>query len=226
MTENWRALPSLQPGETLLDIAIEGLKKEDFEIKYSKENHLYFIRLLKPIPESRDTFINLLLRMPQHYRVNPVFNTLITRPEHQQIHQLMLKYLSFGRDHGALRQTIDVTVHRGEEYLQEARKLSVGSCRLRAIAFKEEMKRLYPDVPVSIVINPDHCFIEMELDGQWQRYCLGGYRDTPGLLESVKEESLTSMNPDAKKHRFFIEKTKAPLPMGVPAEENRAVNRL
>ncbi|WP_010653123.1 hypothetical protein [Fluoribacter dumoffii] len=226
LTENWRALPSLQPGETLLDIAIEGLKKEDFEIKYSKENHLYFIRLLKPIPESRDTFINLLLRMPQHYRVNPVFNTLITRPEHQQIHQLMLKYLSFGRDHGALRQTIDVTVHRGEEYLQEARKLSVGSCRLRAIAFKEEMKRLYPDVPVSIVINPDHCFIEMELDGQWQRYCLGGYRDTPGLLESVKEESLTSMNPDAKKHRFFIEKTKAPLPMGVPAEENRAVNRL
>lgn len=64
-------------------------------------------------------------------------------------------------------------MHNGKEYLEQAKELSIASCRLRAIAFKEEMHRLYPEIPVSIVGNPSHYFIEMELDGHWQRYCLG-----------------------------------------------------
>ncbi|CAM2788499.1 Uncharacterised protein [Legionella steigerwaltii] len=222
LTENWRAMPSVHPGETLLDVAITGLKKDDFEIKYSKENHLHYIRLLKPTTEPQEVKINLLLRMPKQYRAHPVFNTLTAQPEHQEIHRLLMKYLRFGKDHGKLR---NAKVHDGNEYLDEARNLGVGSCRLRAIAFKEEMSRLYPDVPVSIDVNPDHCFIEMELDGQWERYCLGGYRDIPTLMESIKEESLTSMNSDTKKHGFFAEKEKSQLPIDVPVEEEMFVNR-
>lgn len=215
LTENWQALPSLHPGETLLDIAISGLKQDDFEIKYSKKNHLHYIRLLKPTTEPRDTFVNLLLHMPKHYRTHPVFSTLTAQPEHQEIHRLLMKYFKFGRDRGELRNSIGVNVHNGREYLDEARKLGVASCRLRAIAFKEEMSRLYPEIPVSIDVNPDHCFIEMELDGQWQRYCLGGYRDTPTLMESVKEDTLRC--------RFFTEKTKQQ--SHAPVEEVRFVNR-
>lgn len=215
LTESWQALPSLHPGETLLDIAINGLKKDDFEIKYSKKNHLHYIRLTKPTTDPRDVFINLLLRMPEHYRAHPVFSTLTAQYEHQEIHCLLMKYLKFGRDRGRLRNSIGVTVHNGKEYLDEVRKLGVASCRLRAIAFKEEMSRLYPEVPVSIDINPDHCFIEMELDGQWQRYCLGGYRDTPTLIESVKEDTLRC--------RFFTENTKQQ--SHAPVEEVRFVNR-
>lgn len=207
VTTAWQALPSLDPNESLLDIAIKGLKKDDFEIKYSKENHLYYIRLTKPDAAPLDTTINLLLRMPKHYRKNPLFNTLTKNPEHQEIHRLLMKYLKFGKDNGALRDAIGVTIHNGNEYLNEARKLSIASCRLRAIAFKEEMKRLYPDVPVSIIVNSDHCFIEMELDGLWQRYCLGGYRDTPSVIESVKDDILTSIRLDTWKPRFFTEKT-------------------
>ena len=79
-----------------------------------------------------------------------------------------MKYLKFGKDKGKLRRLVGVSVHNGNEYLEEARKLGVASCRLRAIAFKEEMTRLHPEIPVSIVLNPDHCFIEMELCDQWE----------------------------------------------------------
>ncbi|WP_454785156.1 hypothetical protein [Legionella sp. WA2024007413] len=209
LTENWQALPSLHPGEILLDIAIKGLKKDDFEIKYSKENRLHYIRLLKPTAEPQEVLTNLLLRMPKQYRVNPIFNTLSNlSSEHQQIHRLLMKYLKFGRDHGKLRNAIGVTVHNGNEYLEEARKLGVASCRLRAIAFKEEMQRLYPEIPVCIDANPDHCFIEMEIDGQWERYCLGGYRDTPSLVDSAMEDTFASLHFNPKPQYFFTQKTK------------------
>lgn len=225
MTENWLALPSLHPGETLLDIAIKGFKKDDFEIKYSNENRLYYIRLLKPTAQSQDVFINLLLRMPKQYRANPVFNTLSAlSSEHQEIHRLLMKYLKFGKDHGKLRNAIDVTVNNGNEYLEEARKLGVASCRLRAIAFKDEMHRLYPEIPVSIVVNSDHCFVEMELDGQWQRYCLGGYRDAPSLMESVREDILTSIYSNSKKQRFFTERSKQQSQIELLAEEDMFIN--
>lgn len=210
LTRDWHALPSLDPNEKLLDIAIKGLKKDDFEVKYSKENHLYYIRLAKPKAAPIDATIHLLLRMPKHYRATPVFNTLTKNPEHPEIHRLLMKYLKFGKDHGALRDSIGVSIHNGHEYLNEARKQGIASCRLRAIAFKEEMKRLYPETPVSVVVNSDHCFIEMKLDGLWQRYCLGGYRDTPSLMESMKEDILTSLKSDSRKHRFFNEKPTAP----------------
>lgn len=161
--------------------------------------------------------------MPKNYRAHPVFSTLTTLPEHQEIHRLLMKYFKFGRDRGELRNTIGVTVHNGREYLDEARKLGVASCRLRAIAFKEEMSRLYPEIPVSIDVNPDHCFIEMELDGQWQRYCLGGYRDTPTLMESVKEDTLKCLRSDSKTPRFFTEKAKQQ--SYVPVEEEMHINR-
>lgn len=209
LSKNWQALPSIHPGENLLDIAINGLKKEDFEIKYSKENHLYFIRLRNPTAEPQEFFTNLLLRMPKHYRAHPIFNTLSPNPKHQGIHVLLTQYLKFGKDHGELRHSIGVTVHNGMEYLEEARRLGVASCRLRAIAFKEEMQRLYPEVPVCISGNSDHCFIEMELDGQWEKYCLGGYRDTPGLIDSIKENHLTCGESDSKRPRFFVEKEKS-----------------
>ncbi|KTD03973.1 hypothetical protein [Fluoribacter gormanii] len=225
LTENWLALPSLHPGETLLDIAIKGFKKDDFEIKYSKENRLYYIRLLKPTAQSQDVFINLLLRMPKQYRANPVFNTLSAlSSEHQEIHRLLMKYLKFGKDHGKLRNAIGVTVHNGNEYLEEARKLGVASCRLRAIAFKDEMHRLNPEIPVSIVVNSDHCFVEMELDGQWQRYCLGGYRDAPSLMESVREDILTSIYSNSKKQRFFTERSKQQSQIDLLAEEDMFIN--
>lgn len=208
LTEEWKALPSLNPNEKLLDIAINGLKRKDFEIKYSRKNHLYKIRLTQAPEKPKHVSVDLLLRMPKRYRANPIFNTIAANPKHQEIHCLLMKYLKFGKDDGALRDAVDTTVHNGHEYLNEARKLKVASCRLRAIAFKEEMTRLYPEILVSISVNPNHCFIEMELDGEWQSYCLGGYRDVPNFAEVLKDNALESCGYGSKKHRFFTDISK------------------
>ena len=204
LTEDWQALPSLDPNETLLDIEINGLKRKDFEIKFSNENHLYYIRLTEPLKESKAVPITLLLRMPKHYQTNLIFNTLSPNPDHQDIHHLLLKYLKFGKDDGKLRNSIGIAVHNGYEYLNEARKLTVASCRLRAICFKERnAASTPPDIPVSIVVNRDHCFIEMELDHLRQSYCLGGYRDTLSLVKTVKENTLLSFWLSIKYTSFF-----------------------
>jgi hypothetical protein len=212
LTEEWQALPSLDPNEILLDIAINGLKKDNFQIKYSRENHLYYIRLTEPLGEPKSVSVDLLLRMSTSYQKNVVFNTLTSHSVNQEIHCLLMKYLKFDKDDGKLRNTIGITAHNGYEYLNEARKLAVGSCRLRAIAFKEEMQRLYHHIPVSIVVNADHCFIEMEQDGFWQRYCLGGYRDTPTFAETVRKNTLAAVSCSSKNNRFFADlNTQQPL---------------
>lgn len=224
LTGDWQALPSLHPNEILTDIAIKGLKRNDVEIKYSPENHLYFIRLTKPEAEPRTVSIDLLLKMPPEYRANPLLNTIGMNSKHQEIHRLLMSYLKFGKDEGQLRDTIGKTVHNGEEYLDAVRKLGVASCRLRVIAFKEEMMRLYPEIPVLIDVNSDHWFIEMELDGVWKRYCLGGYRDTPGMIESVKKDISESCRSKPEHHRFFTTKSRAQSDVAVreiPEEELR-----
>jgi hypothetical protein len=188
ITNEWQALPSLSRGEHLLDFAAEGLKEKDFEIRYSKKSGLYFIRQTNPAAERKTISIQMLLEMPKGYTSIPTFNTIAPIAQHEEIHRLLMKYYKFGKDKGQLNQGVESGgINTGMDYLAEARRLKVGSCRLRAIAFKEEMAKLYPEIPVAIDVNSDHCFIEMELDGQWQRYCLGGYRNVPTLTDTIKK---------------------------------------
>lgn len=202
LSNDWSSLPSLHPNETLLAVSFKGLKQDDFEIKYSKKSHLYYVRLTKA-QDSKNVNLNLVLQMPNHYNTYPVLNTLKPNENHPDIHRLLSKYLRFGRDYGALRDSVGNTVHDGEAYLNKAKELAVGSCRLRAIAFKEEMLRLHPEVPVSIVVNPRHCYIEMELDGQINRYCLGGYRDSPTVLEKVRSRTMDFCSRGENRNNFF-----------------------
>jgi hypothetical protein len=44
------------------------------------------------------------------------------------------------------------------------------------------MQKKYSDIPIRIVGNQFHYFIEMQLKGQWKQYCLSGYN--PGAYLS------------------------------------------
>lgn len=176
----WQALPSLHPQETLLDVAIAGWERErDFEIAYSPANHLYYIKGKRA--ETQPIEFKCMLQLPTHYHSTPLLSTLMRLPGHEGIHALLTRYLQYRKEDGSLRASIGPGC-TGAAYLDKARRLGVGSCRLRAIAFKEEMTRLYPEVPVHVSVNARHCFIEMALDGQWQRYCLG---PIPSLFEAL-----------------------------------------
>lgn len=202
---DWHALPSVHPEEILMDVAIKGLTAADIEIKYSEASHLYYIRMVNA-KTPKQIELNYLLQMPKQYRTHPVFNTLIKKPKHQDIQKLLMKYLGFGKDLGKLSTKIGESIHNGKQYLAEARQQTVGSCRLRAIAFKDEMMQKHPEIPVSIVVNPIHCFIEMKLDGKWRSYCLGGYSNTPTLseiLNNVSVQSTSSKMEQSAGHRFF-----------------------
>ena len=203
LSHEWQALPSLSRGETLTDIAVESLKAKDVEIQYSKKSGLYFIRQINSTEQEHSASIKILLTMPPGYSSFPVWNTFKSIPGHEDIHALLMKYYQFGKDNkDSLNEAVKSgRIENGLDYLKEARHLKVGSCRLRAIAFKEEMKHLHPEIPVAIDVNSDHGFIEMELDGHWQRYCLGGYRNISTFVGNhhsffnfIKPESYTEDN--------------------------------
>lgn len=218
LTKNWQALPSIHPNETLLDIGIKGLKGRDFEIKYAPKSHLYYIRLKKQAHQYKNFSLHYLLSMPKEYRTYPLLNTIDTLMNHPEIYSLLIKYLKFGQDNGQSRNLIDITVRNGQEYLDVARELGIGSCRLRAIAFKEEMKRMHPEIPVCVIVNSDHCFIEMELDGLWKRYSLGGYSNNSSFWSLIQEKTV-------KKNYFFAEKSVPKVDNTVP-NESRNMNCL
>lgn len=197
---HWQAIPSLHPEEMLTDIAISGIKASDFEIQYSDSNHLYYIRQTHS-SKPKQVELNYLLQMPKQYRTRPIYDTISPMPKYQDIHDLLIKYLHFGKDMGKLSAMVGNNIQNGQQYLTQAQKLGVGSCRLRAIAFKDEMMRLHPEIPVNISVNAIHCFIEMKLEGSWQRYCLGGYSNTPAYAEFLNNISSTSCA-----HSFFKSK--------------------
>ncbi len=202
LSQEWQALPSLSRGEVLLDIMVQGLKATDVEIQYSKKSGLYFMRHTRSI-ERPSASIKMLLAMPTEYNSFPPWNTFRAIPGHEDIHALLMKYYRFGKNNKELLNEVinSGQINNGIDYLQEARRLNTGSCRLRAIAFKEEMSRLHPEIPVAIDINSDHGFIEMELDGHWQRYCLGGYRNISTPVNKPRDHNNSCSTSNL--HSFF-----------------------
>ena len=172
LTQYWQALPSCCAGEELAHLCIQGAHQDDFEIKKSPENLLYYIRKRSPSSVRDAVTVDYLLKMPLQYQSMPMLNIVSLWKTHQSIAEILLKY--YGSHAGNDRLSTARQLTSGQNYLAEMRKLNTGSCRLRAIAFKEEMQREYPDIPVHIIVNDLHCYIEMKLDTIWQSYCLGG----------------------------------------------------
>lgn len=182
LSREWQALPSLHAEEILTDFSIAGITPEQIEIIKNRNNNLHYIRLKEDRPTVAVT-LNYLLKMPSNFRAQPVLNTLLTNPKHKEIYDLMQKYYHYGQEPERLEEAT-VACANGNTYLAKARELQTGSCRLRAIAFKEEMQRLHPDISVNVIVNHQHSYIEMKLDDHWTRYCLGGYG--PNLFSSAE----------------------------------------
>lgn len=63
----------------------------------------------------------------------------------------------------------------GYDYLNALNQQQTGACRHRSFLFKTWMQEHYPDIPVRIINNGCHSFIEIKYNDQWQSYDLGGY---------------------------------------------------
>ena len=81
----------------------------------------------------------------------------------EEIRLIALKYFCFKRQKHNIDRIIREETNNGNEYLHRIRSNQTGRCRLRAIAFIDEIQKLNrPDIYARIVENGLHAFVEIK----------------------------------------------------------------
>ncbi|CAM4439516.1 MAG: hypothetical protein LEGION0398_MBIBDBAK_01399 [Legionellaceae bacterium] len=158
LTNEWQAIPSISPSEEMTHFQI--IPKEDIadsqiipsempiSIGYSERDNLYFLRSSNDQHENVAFYFHYLLKIPT--RVNkPLLE--------EKIHEKIERFLKFGK--GQL--DIEKAESTGEDYLNYILTQEKGACRHRAVAFKAIMDKEYPHIPVRVILNDCHAFIEI-----------------------------------------------------------------
>lgn len=159
LSSKWQALPSISANEVLKQYSVDP--SVDVEIQRSERDGLFYIRKKGEGTESATLEMLLFAPPPQ----------LKERDLPANIKELIKNYRGFREvDIGELSKQAT-----GEDWLTHIREKRAGSCRHRAVAFKDHMQKVCPDVPARIVRNKCHRFVEINYQGQWLSCDLGGY---------------------------------------------------
>ena len=154
LSTEWQALASLSPLEEMLGYSTSP--KASVEIQYSARDNLYYIRSDK----QHTVDITFAVHVPKARATIPT-----------EINHLIAKYLKFA----AKPLTISQDAKTGTDYLEAILRQKKGACRHRSFAFMKEMAATHPQIPVRIVNNDVHSYIEVCIDSQWLGADLGGY---------------------------------------------------
>lgn len=157
----WQAMPSMCPQEVMTHARANGI-----EMQYSSRDNLYYIRTNSPKTCDVEWLVTVPTAQP------PMLP--------QNIARLVTRYKHFGK--GAL--SITTPDPTGRDYLSCMEAQEKGACRHRAFAFKAFMKEHYPNIPVRLISNGCHMFVEVQYEGQWVTCDLGGYPAKLTLDES------------------------------------------
>ncbi len=181
LTNEWQALPSLSPHELLCEYRLEPDIAVD--ICYSRRDNFYYIR-------NQMTSTSSIIPITIHY--------ILSYPSQQytpnlpsDIEQTINFYKNFKS--GALQ--LDTSNATGQDYLHAMNQQQVGACRHRTVLFKVWMQHNHPDIPVRIINNECHSFIEIQLMGCWHFYNLGGYRAALNTLNPLTNEIISTPRP-------------------------------
>ena len=164
ITNEWQAIASLSPEENLFAYHLDP--NAAVEIQYSKRDNLYYIRTKEDVVE--EVSLDFIVKVPKQTKVLP-----------SEIDRLAHKYKNF-TDGGLVLDTLEPT---GRDYLNAIQDQGKGACRHRAFAFKAAMKEAYPDIPVRIIYNDCHAYVEIYSEGHWIKQDLKGYE---GQLEIIE----------------------------------------
>ncbi|CEK10855.1 AAA family ATPase [Legionella hackeliae] len=177
LNHEWQALASLAPNERLthyhVDPPVAGI-----EIKYSLRDNQYYIRS----KTAQSITIDFLLEVPHRKMELP-----------QEIKEIIKKYNHFGD--GELEVGTDEP--NGYDYLRYIQEQEKGACRHRTIAFKDWMETYFPEMPVRIVNNGCHSFVEVQYNDEWILCDLGGY-PAELILEGENRPQIIPEKPFAK----------------------------
>lgn len=177
VTEDWQALASLSANEELTHYQTEP-QDSAVEINYSERDNLYYIRNRSNKPESVQLDFLLKVKPPGQSPSIPV-----------EITKLIDDYSHFGAK--ALKLEKAEGQLTGEDYLHYIKDQKTGACRHRTAAFKDAMAKEHPTVPVRIVDNDAHSFVEIQIEGQWLKRDLGGYPTKLSIDESLQPDFIT-----------------------------------
>lgn len=177
MSDNeWHALPSLMAYEELL--CYETSDPENLEFKYSMRDNIYYVKT-----NCRYTQITFYLFVPK---------IISSQTIAAELQPAINFYKAFKKDELCLENGREYT---GQDLLNLLNQQKVGSCRHRAILFKNFIDTHYPLMYCRIVTNHVHAFIELYSDNQWNRIDLGGY---PAQINYIESQMPSNSGPRIK----------------------------
>ena len=156
LSDEWQAIASLSPNETMNHVHLEP-KDDSVEICYSERDNLYYIRSKEPCNVS----FSFLLEIPDTPK----------QPLPDPIRGLIADVKNYAMS----PLTIDKEDLTGDDYLRYILQQKKGSCRHRTLAFKTLMQQQHPEIPVRMILNDCHAFVELQINGYWTVIDLGGY---------------------------------------------------
>lgn len=175
-TGEWQELPSLTPHDIVNDYAIDP-PETTISFAYSKQHSKYYIKG----PNGLNSSLSILLEVPSKPK----------RTVPQEILSLVNELSQYNP--GPLDLS-DKKNRTGADYLSAITSQKKGACRHRAFAFKALMAERHPDIPVRIIMNIAHAFIEVQIDNDWITYDLGGYWTNLSIDDSNKPIRSLSSN--------------------------------
>lgn len=172
LSKTWLPLPSLSADEILQQYHLSD--PDCFvEIQKSERDHLYYIRTTD---NSKNIDIDFTILVPhRHLTANDL--PALT----QEIIKECTKF-----DHKKLNIQDLPATPTGQDYLNLLKKQKVGACRHRTAVFKAWMEEKQSEIPVRIVNNDCHSFVEVYHNKSWITVNLGGYSAQLQIDETKK----------------------------------------
>lgn len=161
--QTWHPLPSLMAQEKLTHYKITPQQLE-LCFAYSKRDSLYYVRSRHPV-DCLEISLNYLLQIPRL----ELLPQLQLPPEIEHLANYCGNFSC-----GSL-ELVKEQAYTGKQYLDFIINQKKGACRHRAVAFKALMQAKVSEVPVRILTNTIHAFVEVQLHEQWIKLDLGGY---------------------------------------------------
>ena len=169
LSRKWQPLASLSPNKEHLLCYHTDPRVNNIDIKYSERDKLYYIHSTSE--QTQTVTIDFALSVP---RPKP---SLLPA----DVQRLVNQFKAFKP--GALIFQ-DKGKHTGTDYITALLAQEKGACRHRAFAFKYLMTQLHPEMPVQIISNACHMFVEVQVGDQWHTCDLGGYEAALEINES------------------------------------------
>lgn len=172
LSSQWQPIASLSAAETMTHFHVSPAVEVD--IHYSNRDNLYYIKSKNN--DEGPVLVDFLIQ-------SPVF----IQPELSKTIQATVNTFRAFKE-GELK--ISKPNPQSVDFLNAMLEQKLGACRHRAAAFKLYMEKEHPELPVRIVSNGCHMFVEIKQNEHWILTDLGGYPAQLNIDEAHKPSNV------------------------------------